>query len=252
VSGHALYVYGVAAGAGVPEGNAGVDERYPVRVVAENGLHAIASEVPLEEFGQDRIGERLADPVWLEAKVRAHERVLETLSGATVVPLRFGAVFLGEEPVRAMLRERSALLRDALARVEGRREWGVKVLLDSDVLAAILHFEGAEAIDPGLDALEVFYQAGLRSLGPVWSRPNPFGPGVPFADRRSPDAGPGLTDAGRALVRACNRLRIMVDVSHLSEAGFWDVANVTQDPIVATHSNVHELCHVSRNLTDRL
>jgi hypothetical protein len=135
VSGRALYVYGVAAGAGVPEGNAGVDERYPVTVVAESGLHAIASEVPLEEFGEDRIGERLADPVWLEAKVRAHEQVLETLSGATVVPLRFGAVFLGEEPVRAMLRERSAQLRDALARVEGRREWGVKVLLDSDVLA---------------------------------------------------------------------------------------------------------------------
>ena len=61
--------------------------------------------------------------------------------------------------------------------------------LETGVLAAILHFEGAEAIDPELDALEVFYQAGLRSLGPVWSRPNAFAHGVPFAfpSRPTPD-----------------------------------------------------------------
>src|SRR5204863_5883819 len=117
-------------------------------------------------------------------------------------------------------------------------------------LAAIMHFEGAEAIDPNLDALEVFYQAGLRSLGLVWSRPNAFGHGVPFAFPRSPDTGPGLTEAGRELVRACNRLGILVDLSHLNERGFRDVAALSNAPLVATHSNAHALCQASRNLTD--
>ncbi|MDQ2831477.1 MAG: dipeptidase, partial [Chloroflexota bacterium] len=93
------------------------------------------------------------------------------------------------------------------------------IALRDGAFAAILHFEGAEAIAPDLDALEVFYRAGLRSLGPVWSRPNAFGHGVPFRYPASPDTGPGLTDAGRALVRACNRLGILIDLSHLNERG---------------------------------
>jgi membrane dipeptidase len=123
--------------------------------------------------------------------------------------------------------------------------------LANGIMAAILHFEGAEMLDPELEALEVFYQAGLRSLGPVWSRPNAFGHGVPFAFPRSPDTGPGLTEAGKALVRACNRLRVLIDLSHLNEAGFWDVARLSDAPLVATHSNVHALSPSSRNLTDR-
>jgi membrane dipeptidase len=123
--------------------------------------------------------------------------------------------------------------------------------IDSGVLAAILHFEGAEAIDRDLDALEVFYRAGLRSLGLVWSRPNAFGHGVPFRYPASPDTGPGLTDAGRALVRACNRLGILLDLSHLNEQGFWDVAALTDAPLVATHSAAHAICPSTRNLTDK-
>jgi membrane dipeptidase len=123
--------------------------------------------------------------------------------------------------------------------------------LRDGVLASILHFEGAEAIDPELNALEVFYQAGLRSLGIVWSRPTAFGHGVPFAFPHSPDTGPGLTDAGKQLVRACNRLGIMIDLSHLNEQGFWDVAKLSDAPLVATHSNAHALCASTRNLTDK-
>jgi len=123
--------------------------------------------------------------------------------------------------------------------------------LHEDIFAAILHFEGAEAIDPELDALEIFYQAGLRSLGIVWSRPNAFAHGVPFGFPRSPDTGPGLTVAGRELVRVSNRLGIMLDLSHLNEQGFWDVAKLSDAPLVATHSNAHTLCPTSRNLTDK-
>lgn len=147
-----------------------------------------------------------------------------------------------------------------LFRLEQRSEGQLKVVrtagelqacIGSDTLAAILHFEGAEAIDTDLDALDVFYQAGLRSLGLVWSRPNTFATGVPFAFPRSPDTGPGLTDAGKALVRACNRKRIMIDLSHLNERGFWDVAALSDAPLVATHSNAHALCKSTRNLTDK-
>ena len=123
--------------------------------------------------------------------------------------------------------------------------------LDDGVLAMELHFEGAEPIDPDLDALAVYHQAGLRSLGIVWSRPNRFAHGVPFAFPSSPDTGPALTDLGQALVRACNELRIMLDLSHLNEAGFWDVARLSDAPLVATHSNAHAICPSARNLTDR-
>jgi membrane dipeptidase len=123
--------------------------------------------------------------------------------------------------------------------------------LRTGVHAAILHFEGAEAIDPDLNSLEVFYRAGLRSLGPVWSRPTIFAHGVPFRYPVSPDTGPGLTDLGKELVKACNRLGIMIDLSHLNEKGFWDVASLSEAPLVATHSNVHALCRTTRNLTDK-
>jgi membrane dipeptidase len=117
--------------------------------------------------------------------------------------------------------------------------------------AAVLHLEGAEAIDTGLEALELWYTAGLRSLGPVWSRANAFAHGVPFISPSSPDLGPGLTPAGHRLAQRCAELGILLDVSHLNEAGFWDLAGLELGPIVASHSAVHALCPTSRNLTDR-
>lgn len=123
--------------------------------------------------------------------------------------------------------------------------------LADGIFAMLLHFEGAEPIDPNLDALEVYHRAGLRSLGLVWSRPNRFAHGVPFQFPASPDTGPGLTDEGKDLVRACNRLRILVDVSHLNEQGFWDVAALSDAPLVATHAGAHALCPTTRNLTDK-
>ncbi|HSI40252.1 MAG TPA: dipeptidase [Xanthobacteraceae bacterium] len=117
--------------------------------------------------------------------------------------------------------------------------------------AAVLHMEGCEPIGADLAALETFHAAGLRSLGPVWSRHNSFGHGVPFAYPMSPDTGPGLTGAGFDLIRACNRLGIVVDLAHITEQGFWDVARTTDQPLVASHSNAHALSPVARNLTDR-
>ncbi len=118
-------------------------------------------------------------------------------------------------------------------------------------IAAIMHMEGAEAIGADLDALHVWHAAGLRSLGPVWSRPTVFGHGVPFAYPATPDTGDGLTEAGKRLVTECNVLRIMIDLSHMNEKGFDDVARLSDAPLVATHSNVNAICPSSRNLTDR-
>ena len=127
----------------------------------------------------------------------------------------------------------------------------VRRCLRDGVVAAILHFEGAENLGPDPGALEDLYAVGLRSLGIVWSRPNSYASGVPFRFPASPDTGPGLTSAGRELVRECNRLGVLIDLSHLNERGFWDVAGLSDSPLVATHSNAHALCPTTRNLTDR-
>jgi membrane dipeptidase len=127
----------------------------------------------------------------------------------------------------------------------------IRSAIGREVLAVVLHVEGAEAIDGDLKFLEVLYAAGLRSIGPVWSRNNIFGHGVPFHFPASPDLGDGLTTAGERLVGACNDMKIMVDLSHITEKGFWDVARLSKAPLVATHSNAHVLCPSPRNLTDR-
>ncbi len=144
-----------------------------------------------------------------------------------------------------------ALERDGHIRI-ARAACDLDAAHDDDGLpVAVLHLEGAEAIDPGLESLAFWYGAGLRSLGPVWSRANAFGHGVPFVFPSSPDIGPGLTDAGKSLARACAELGILVDASHLNQAGFWDLARLELGPLVASHSAAHALSAASRNLTDR-
>jgi membrane dipeptidase len=183
--------------------------------------------------------------VWIPSpKVRPGERAQNGLPPAL-------------DAAYAMRRSMAAVA--TLFRIEDRSDGYFRVVrsvselqqcLEEEVMPAVLHFEGADAIDTDLDALHVLYRAGLRSLGLVWGRPNAFAEGVAVHYQRSPDTGPGLTEAGRELVRACNDLRIMIDVSHLNERGFWDVAELTNAPLVATHSNVYALCPSSRNLTD--
>ena len=127
----------------------------------------------------------------------------------------------------------------------------IRTCLATGVVAAVLHLEGAEPIDASLHSLDVLYEAGLRSIGPVWSRPTLFGHGVPFRYPSTGDTGPGLTDLGKSLVRVCDERGIVIDLSHLNEKGFWDVAKISRQPLIATHSNVHAICPHSRNLTDQ-
>lgn len=136
---HAYYVYGVVpAGRGpaAPEGASGVDPRHPPRILEHGGIGAVVSEVSLDEFGEDALHDNVTRLPWLEAKVRAHEAVLELLLPDGVVPMRFSTIYRSEEHVTDMLeRERGVLLR-ALEHVRGKREWGVRGLYAPDALAA--------------------------------------------------------------------------------------------------------------------
>jgi membrane dipeptidase len=139
---------------------------------------------------------------------------------------------------------RFAVVRDADA---------LEAAFADGIVAAVMHMEGAEGLDApdGFeDRLELLYAAGLRSLGLVWSRPNGFAEGVPFGFPRSPDTGPGLTKVGRKLVKTCNQLGIVVDLSHLNLRGFREVAKLSEAPLVASHSAAHAIAATSRNLLD--
>ena len=181
----------------------------------------------------------------MNASSRVDDGVLEF---EYAVPLDH--VIAAAEASRAAGTPGRARARGAPANQRGPWQTWIEPGTDDGPPAAVLHLEGAEAIDPDLESLELWYGAGLRSLGPVWSRANAFGWGVPFISPSSPDVGPGLTYAGRALVRRCAELGIVVDLSHLNEAGFWDVARLEVGPLVASHAAVHALCPTSRNLTD--
>ena len=179
-------------------------------------------------------------------------KVTITVNGQTIempAPIDTDYALQTTQIIVKMLFDIEAESKDQIKVVRNINE--VTTCLESGVLAAVLHFEGAEAIDADLKRLEEFYAQGLRSLGLVWSRANAFGHGVPFIYDHSPDTGPGLTPAGKELAKACNRLGIMIDLSHLNEKGFWDVAKISDAPLVATHCGVHALCPKPRNLLDK-
>ena len=122
--------------------------------------------------------------------------------------------------------------------------------LEQNIFAMVLHFEGAEAIDVNLTNLGYYYEKGLRSLGLVWSRPNVFGSGVPFKFPYDPNTGTGLTEAGKSLVHKCNDMGIIIDLTHINEKGFFDVAKISKAPLVVSHANVHSICPSTCNLID--
>ncbi|MDD7909235.1 dipeptidase [Pseudovibrio exalbescens] len=168
-------------------------------------------------------------------------------SNFSSVPQESALAYTGQLISQAVQIERAAKGEVILCR--STRE--IRETAAQDKFAILLHMEGAEAIDPDFAALDMLYEAGLRSIGPVWSRQNIFADGVPMRFNSSPDTGSGLTEKGRELVRRCNHMGVMLDMSHITEKGFWDVAALSTKPLVATHSNVHAICPHARNLTDK-
>lgn len=109
-------------------------------------------------------------------------------------------------------------------------------------MSAILTIEGPAGFgfDPAL--LEDLYMAGFRITTLGWNESNPLA--------GSHRTGGGLTDMGKEYVREAQRLGMLIDVSHISDEAFWDIMDITQAPIIASHSNSRAICDVSRNLTD--
>jgi len=123
----------------------------------------------------------------------------------------------------------------------------VRAAWEADAFANVIMFEGADPISRSFKELRVFYEAGLRVLAPTWSRSTIFAHGVAFRGKL-PET--GLTDAGFELVERCNRLGIILDVSHINPAGFWDMIKASRTPIIATHSSVKAISAHVRNLDD--
>ncbi len=111
-------------------------------------------------------------------------------------------------------------------------------------LSAILSMEGGEALESSIDNLHLFYQKGVRMLSLTWNHSNTLADGVGAKSKG------GLTKIGRTMVQEMQRLGMILDVSHLSDAGFYDVAELMQMPWIASHSNARAICGHPRNLTD--
>ena len=112
--------------------------------------------------------------------------------------------------------------------------------------AALLSIEGAELLDCDIRRLDTAYDWGVRLLNPVWNYANRLS----GSNAQQPEQ--GLTAYGRDFLQRMEELSIYVDVSHLSDAGFWDVVRLARRPVVASHSNSRAVCPHRRNLTDAM
>lgn len=112
-------------------------------------------------------------------------------------------------------------------------------------VAAVVGLEGAEALEGDLGTLRMFYRLGVRLLTVTWSRRNQAADGVGEAR-----TGGGLTNFGLQMVEECNKLGILMDISHLAPAGVRDVLEASSQPVIASHSNAYALCAHARNLSD--
>ncbi|MBD2845209.1 dipeptidase [Paenibacillus sp. IB182496] len=164
--------------------------------------------------------------------------------------LQVFAIYLPErlEPSTAHLLQATELFLRSIAALPGMRF--VRTAKDlrecqaSGKIGALLSLEGAAALQGRLYMVRIMQELGLRALGLTWNDANWAADGV-----MEPRQG-GLTRAGRALVEECGRHRLVLDVSHLTERGFWEVAECSASPLIASHSNAYACCKHPRNLTD--
>lgn len=157
----AWYVYGVVAGdTALGESLHGVDPAWNVTILREGALAAVSSQVPLAEFDEARLREHLADMAWVEATARAHEGVLDWIrEQATVIPMRMCTVYRTEGGIREMLSREAGPLQEALDRLDGKAEWGVKVFTDIARAGGGIH-----GVDTGVgDAPGTAYMEGKRT-----------------------------------------------------------------------------------------
>jgi membrane dipeptidase len=181
--------------------------------------------------------------VWLPRLKKAGIKV-------QVFPIFIDSMFVPEMALRrelAMIHYLLDEIDDNSGEVELARNYrDIENGLRRGRVVALLALEGAEAIDPELTILGILHRLGLRLASLTWNRRTIFADGA--GDEGSKG---GLTRLGVEMVRRMEELNILVDVSHLSEAGFWSLLDATSKPVIATHSNARALCDHSRNLTDQ-
>jgi membrane dipeptidase len=126
----------------------------------------------------------------------------------------------------------------------------IQKALKQQKLVAQFGVEGGHMIEGDLQKLETFYNRGVRYMTLTWN--NSPGWASSHADEKNQNytGQKGLTDFGKQVVQRMNQLGMIVDVSHVGEATFWDVIKTTTKPIIASHSNAYCICPVSRNLKD--
>lgn len=125
-----------------------------------------------------------------------------------------------------------------------RNQADLRESLATGKIGALLSLEGVDGLQGSIPILRLLQRLGVRAAGLTWNYANWAADGV-----MEPRGG-GLTAKGRAFVQECDNLGILVDVSHLSEKAFWDVADLASRTIIASHSNAKALLNHPRNLTD--
>ncbi len=143
-----------------------------------------------------------------------------------------------------MLHGKSEVNSDALRWVKTHED--IRQAIAQNVIAGIMALEGCEALGHDIEMIPLLYRLGIRMISLTWNGRTPFADGI--AEEKTKG---GLTTLGFRALGEMNRLGIIVDLSHLSQAGFWDVVSSTTHPVVASHTNCRALCDHPRNFTDR-
>lgn len=175
---------------------------------------------------------------------------METLEEGNVA-LQVFAIFLTERYGRASFERVTAqidIFRDRLVQA-GHLEWlkwreQVSSVRNGGRRWGLLSLEGVDGLEGNLFYVRLCYELGVRFMGLTWNHANWAADGV--MEKR----GGGLTSKGREMIQLCNELGILLDVSHLSVAGFWELTELVTKPLIASHSNAIEVCSHPRNLND--
>ena len=168
---------------------------------------------------------------------------------AQIFTFFWDAAEVPEQGMFALANEMYALFCGEMGRlsdriVQCRNKEEILAATQQGKTAALLSVEGADLLACDPDNIAVAKDWGVKLINPTWNRANVL------SGSHCEDPHRGLSDRGRAFVRNSNEAGILMDVSHLSEKGFWDLMEITTKPVVASHSNARSVYNHSRSLTD--
>jgi len=186
---------------------------------------------------------------------RRHFQNLKEAGISTIIcSLYISDIFLPEGALRNALDQISALKEELEESRElfslCRNSSEAKAASEKGKIGLFLSLEGAEPLGNDIFLLRTFYDLGVRLVGLTWSRRNYAGDGSSFDPADAPRHPGGLTKFGRELVMEAQKMGMVIDVSHLNDPGFYEVAELIKAPFIASHSNCRALCGSARNLKD--